>query len=145
MGARHRARQAALQVLFALDMNPGQNPGALLSRAREELGGEVDEEYAGALVQGVREHQEALDAVISEASRRWRVERMGRVDRNVLRLAAYELMFLPDTPAPVILDEAVDLAREFGTEDSPRFVNGLLDRIARQRRPGEVRGARGPS
>ena len=145
MGARHQARQAALQVLFALDMNPGQSPAALLSRVRDELGGGVDEEYANALVQGVLEHRKALDEVISEASRRWRVERMGRVDRNVLRLAAYELMFLADTPAPVILDEAVDLAREFGTEDSPRFVNGVLDRVARQRRPGEVRGPRGPS
>jgi len=138
---RHRARRVALQVLYGLDANPGQDPRALLEEVAPTGTESFDASYALRLVEGVREHRDRVDQEIAAASRRWRVDRMGRVDRNVLRLAVYEVLFCPETPAPVILDEAVRLAREFGTEDSPRFVNGVLDPIARRHRPAEARPA----
>jgi len=93
-------------------------------------------EFAEALVRGVAGHRDALDAEIAAHARNWRVDRMAAVDRNVLRLGAYELLHT-DTPARVVLDEAVELARDFGAERSPAFVNGVLDAIAKER-PGDA-------
>ena len=86
--------------------------------------------YADALVRGVVENLTAIDDRITKASKNWRLERMSRVDRNLLRLGSYELMFRDDVPRAVILDEAVELAKSFGTDESSSFVNGVLDRIA---------------
>jgi N utilization substance protein B len=86
--------------------------------------------YADEAVRGVAEHMSALDAAITAASTHWRLERMTRVDRNLLRLGAWELTHRADVPRAVILDEAVELAKEFGTEESSAFVNGVLDRVA---------------
>lgn len=86
--------------------------------------------YADAIVAGVAENLGAIDAKVTAASQNWRLERMSRVDRNLLRLGTWELMFRPDVPRAVILDEAVELAKAFGTEESSAFVNGVLDRIA---------------
>jgi N utilization substance protein B len=86
--------------------------------------------YADELVRGVGSAREELDRRIAEASTHWRIERMGRVDRNVLRLGAWELVHRPDVPRAVILDEAVELAKDFGTDDSGAFVNGVLNAIA---------------
>jgi len=144
MGARRGARRVALQVLYALDLNPDQPPTAALQAALAEHGGPADPEYARTLALGAWAERDDLDARIRSASRRWKLERMDRVDRSLLRLATYELTVSDDVPAPVVLDEAVELAREFGSEDSPRFVNGLLDRIARDLRPQETRGRRAP-
>ncbi|GAB6061303.1 transcription antitermination factor NusB [Deferrisoma palaeochoriense] len=144
MGARRAARRAALQALYALDLNPEQPPVGLLEQAIAEAGGEADRPYAETLVRGAWERRDEIDERIRGASRRWRLERMDRVDRSVLRLATYELLASADVPAPIVLDEAVELAREFGAEDSPRFVNGILDRIARELRPGETRPRRAP-
>jgi len=89
--------------------------------------------FAKELVQGVGSHRDEIDASITACARNWRIERMAAVDRNVLRLAAWELLHT-ETPYSVVIDEAVDLAREFGSDASPAFVNGVLDAIARQRR-----------
>lgn len=86
--------------------------------------------YADAIVRGVAEHHEAIDKRVTAASQNWRLERMSRVDRNLLRLGTWELMFRADIPRAVILDEAVELAKSFGTDESSAFVNGVLDRIA---------------
>jgi N utilization substance protein B len=87
-------------------------------------------EYADACVRGVGTSAEALDAQIAKASQHWRVERMARVDRNVLRLGTWELAHRVDVPRAVVLDEAVELAKAFGTDDSSAFVNGVLNRVA---------------
>ena len=95
--------------------------------------GEADPEgraYADDLVHGVDDKRQELDREITQASTHWRIERMARVDRNVLRLGTWELAHRPDVPRAVILDEAVELAKSFGTEDSGAFVNGVLNRIA---------------
>jgi N utilization substance protein B len=86
--------------------------------------------FADQLVRGCAQAQDEIDAKIRSVSRHWRLERMSRVDRNIIRLAAYELMHLTEIPRRVTLNEAVELAKRFGNEESPAFVNGVLDRIA---------------
>lgn len=86
--------------------------------------------YADVVVRGVADNLEAIDKRVSAASQNWRLERMSRVDRNLLRLGTWELLFRADVPRAVILDEAVELAKSFGTDESSAFVNGVLDRIA---------------
>lgn len=141
MGARHAARQQAVQALYALDLNPELGPAAALHKVREEAPpGDRDEGFLETLVAGAWAQRAQLDAALGSASRRWKVKRMDRVDVAVLRLAAFEILFFPDTPVQVALDEGVELAKEFGTPDSPAFVNGLLDRIARDHRQSDLGG-----
>jgi N utilization substance protein B len=142
-GARHRAREVALQVLYALDVGArGESVSAELAFREVASNFEMPAaaaEFAREIALGVCKHREAIDREIAEVARNWRVERMSAVDRNVLRLAAWELAFTA-TPVAVILDEAVQLARRFGSERSAAFVNGILDAVAgRHRDAGEER------
>ena len=130
MGARTTGREAALQMIFALDANGGSAERVINQFWRETPGDPEGREYAERVVRGVADGLEKIDATIRKASTNWRIERMARVDRNVLRLGAWELAQVDDTPRAVILDEAVELAKRFGSEDSGSFVNGVLDRIA---------------
>ena len=130
MGARSTAREAALQMLYAIDTT-----GTSVERVIADFWGEApgDPEgrgYADELVRGICADLERTDKLIEAASEHWRVERMSRVDRNVLRIGAYELTVRLDVPRAVILDEAVETAKRFGNEESGAFVNGVLDRIA---------------
>jgi N utilization substance protein B len=136
--SRHRSRRAALQVLYAMDLGTGREALATPTLAQEafetatehfELP-EAARAFAKQLVTGVAAELKQLDQTLAEHTTHWRVERMGAVDRNVLRLAVYELQH-SDTPIEVVIDEAVELARCFGTERSPAFVNGVLDGILR--------------
>lgn len=132
MGARTRGREAALQILFAVDLT-----GATLETAERQhwaqLAASVEgKDYAHALVQGFGAHGAEVDAMIRKVSENWRLERMPYVDRNILRVATYELMFLPEVPRRVTLNEAVELAKRYGGEGSSGFVNGVLDRIAQE-------------
>jgi N utilization substance protein B len=131
MGARHSGREAALQMLFQLEASGVTAPQAieLFWRTYEDADPE-GKAYADAIVRGVAESLAALDKRVASASQNWRLERMSRVDRNLLRLGTWELMFRADIPRAVILDEAVELAKSFGTDESSGFVNGVLDRIA---------------
>jgi len=142
MGPRRRAREHALQILFSLDLNDGATLPQVLAHfwrdfATEDGEGARDPQvvsFAEALVRGTVEHQAEIDAVIQKASRNWRLERMARVDRNVLRLATYELSFQPEVPAKVVINEAIEVAKRFGAAESAAFVNGLLDRISQELR-----------
>lgn len=96
----------------------------------EDDGPEEVEEFTRSLVLGVDAHQAEVDRLIQRYSQHWRLERMARVDRNVLRLAIFELLHLPEVPRRVTLNEAIELAKKFGTEESGAFVNGILDRAA---------------
>ena len=130
MGARRRGREAALQILFAID-STGAAPEVALRDHFAFLAASVEgRDYAAELAQGVADHSAEIDAMIRKVSEHWRLERMPRVDRNILRLSAYELMYLPDVPRRVTLNEAIELAKRYGGEGSPGFVNGVLDRIA---------------
>jgi len=117
-------------MLFGLEVT-NDVPEQAIARYWREMGGEPEgREYADALVQGVWSSLERVDAIIVRASRNWRLDRMTRVDRNVLRIGTWELLNKLDVPRAVILDEAVELAKRFGTEESGAFVNGVLDKIA---------------
>ncbi|SRR5690606_8559959 len=130
MGARTTAREAALQMLFALEVSGAPVEQVIREFWRELPGDAEGRPYADELVRGVAERLADVDARISSASEHWRLERMARVDRNLLRLGSFELMERRDVPRAVILDEAVELAKRFGTEESGKFVNGVLDRVA---------------
>jgi N utilization substance protein B len=130
MGARTSGREAALQMLFALEAG-GSSAGRVITTFWRETPGDPEgRDYADRVVQGVADELDAVDAAIKAASTNWRIERMARVDRNVLRLGAWELLRSKEVPRAVILDEAVELAKRFGSEDSGSFVNGVLDRVA---------------
>jgi N utilization substance protein B len=132
MGARHSGREAALQMLFQIEASGVSTDEAIRLFWRTFLG-DADPEgrsYADEAVRGVASVREELDRYVAEASAHWRIERMARVDRNVLRLGTWELAHRPDVPRAVVLDEAVELAKSFGTDESSAFVNGVLNRIA---------------
>ena len=129
MGARTTGREAALQMLFALE-NGGSIERVIMHFWRLTPGDPEGREYADALARGVTDELSRLDDMIRKASMNWRLERMARVDRNILRMGAWELVHCADVPRAVIIDEGVELAKQFGTEESSSFVNGVLDRIA---------------
>ena len=135
MGARRTARERALQALYQLDMSGGR-PDDALQAAWESALAEIPKpdpaaiDFARALVEGVVQNLADIDGLIESHSHNWRLDRMDRIDRNVLRLAVFELKYRDDIPRKVTLNEAIELGRTFGTEGSSAFVNGLLDRVA---------------
>jgi N utilization substance protein B len=151
MASRRRSREYALQILYATDLvartakdaqndlwsilMDGDGVDGLRAPDSEEV------EFAQRLVEGVCENRERLDAGIEAASTNWRVTRMPSVDRNILRLASFELADCMDIPANVSVNEAVELAKRFGGSDSRAFVNGIVDRIGRTL--GRLEGRRG--
>src|SRR5580693_3856501 len=132
MGARHSGREAALQMLFQMEAS-GASADEAIELFWRSFGADADPEsrqYADVCVRGVAAGRDAVDAHTGKASQHWRAERMTRVDRNVLRLGTWELSERPDVPRAVVLDEAVELAKAFGNDESSAFVNGVLNRIA---------------
>jgi transcription antitermination protein NusB len=130
VGARREGRELALQALYALDLNPMDTRESLrLMRENTRVAAAV-RGFAEEIVAGVIANREALDARINEQSKNWTLSRMTRVDLNILRIAAYELFFRPDIPKNVTMNEAIEVAKKFGTEESPAFINGILDEIA---------------
>jgi N utilization substance protein B len=132
MGARHSGREAALQMLFQLESS-GMDLEPAIELFWRNFGADADPDgraYAEQAVRGVWTSRAPLDEQIAAASAHWRVERMARVDRNLLRLGTWELVSRPDVPRAVVLDEAVELAKAFGSDESSAFVNGVLNRIA---------------
>jgi len=133
---RSRAREVALQLLFQKDQNPNLIPRRAIEKfARDRLNQDAElAAYCLALYDGAAAKQADIDPKITATAVNWRLSRMTPVDRNVLRLAAYELLFDPaGEPLEVLIDEAIELARRYGSKDSPAFVNGILDKIARMR------------
>ncbi len=131
--ARHHARELALKILFQHDVAPTDLPAVLdrtLSGASPQ-----DGSYARQLVEGTVNDREQLDGQISEAAKDWRIQRMPPIDRNILRLACYEIAHQRDVPISVIIDEAVELAQSYSTDEAKRFVNGVLGTIAEKLRP----------
>lgn len=129
MARRSRAREVALQLLFQRDHNPGVERAALERFVQDRLREPDLRALCLTLHDGVMTHLTEIDQRLSEAAENWRLPRMATVDRNVLRLGAYELLWASDTPANVALDEAIELARRYGSAESPAFVNGILDRL----------------
>jgi transcription antitermination protein NusB len=130
MGARHSGREAALQMLFQMEGSGTTSEQTIALYWRNFDGEPEGREYSDSALRGVADSLEALDKQITAASAHWRIERMARVDRNILRLGTWELTARLDIPRAVILDEAVELAKAYGTEESSAFVNGVLNKIA---------------
>lgn len=162
MGPRRKARECGLQVLYLLETqerqlpSPGQHLVQVSSNPLHEVSGERLSEalhdffehfdapdrthtYTEEIVRGVLTHLERIDELLGQASPRWRVSRMAVVDRNVLRIAAYELLQENGPPPRAVLDEAVEVARRYGSEKSSAFVNGVLDTVIRQLRPADAK------
>jgi N utilization substance protein B len=129
MTKRSRAREVAIQLLFQRDHNPTVDRPVIERFVQDRLRDPALVTYCLGLFDGVVTHQAELDRRLSEVAENWRLARMATVDRNVLRLGAYELLHVADVPGAVALDEAIELARRYGSADSPAFVNGLLDRL----------------
>lgn len=132
MTRRSRAREVALQLLFQRDFNPALPRPTLVQFAQDRLREEELRIFCITLFDGVVAHLSDIDARLAAAAENWRVSRMATVDRNVLRLGAFELLYSQDTPPAVAFDEAIELARRFGSADSSSFVNGVLDRLRRE-------------
>jgi transcription antitermination factor NusB len=129
MGKRRKARELAVQVLFHLEFNPGDPEEAFDLICENFEASKSVRPFSKELVVGVWENRQELDELIQGASRNWRVSRMPRLDRSILRLAAYEILYAPGIPPKVSIDEAVEMGKRLGSEDTSSFVNGILDNI----------------
>jgi len=133
--SRRQAREMALQTLYQLDFND-IDPEQALTAAADEAGpvGAKTRAYAWSLVSGTMTHRGAIDEIITRVSAEWKLDRMASVDRNIARMAIYEMKFGSEPlPPNVVINEAVELAKIFGTEDSGRFVNGILGSLVKNR------------
>lgn len=129
--SRRLARQVAFQTLFQIDLANSDVETALEQRLDDAALDVDNQEYVKEVVRGVMQKLPALDAQISAVSKGWQVHRLGFVDRNILRLAIYEIVFMDEIPVRVAVNEAIELAKEFGDEESPKFINGLLGTVVR--------------
>lgn len=131
MAKRSKARELAMQMLFLVDMNPDVDDDTVLGMIQERIDDEELEKFSWSLFSGTIRHRDELDQQIRNAAKNWSLERMAPTDRNLLRLGAFELYHL-DTPNSVVIDEAIKLAKKFGTENSSAFINGILDNLNRE-------------
>jgi N utilization substance protein B len=136
MGKRTKARECALQLLYQWDLT--REPMDKVTGLYWQVRTTTDEtrRMAERLARGAQREVAQIDEVIAKASQNWRMERIAAVDKNIMRIAAYELMREPDTPPSVVIDEAIEMAKRFGEGDSPAFVNGVLDAVSRTVRGG---------
>ena len=136
MTRRSRGREVALQVLYQVEQNPGVSPVEIRRFIERRL---LEDrklcEFTEGLIDGVQEHQTQIDTMISQVAENWRLDRMAAIDRNILRLGAYEMLFRPEIPAKVAINEALELAKRYSTAQSSRFVNGILDRVLQYQAP----------
>ena len=137
MSRRSRARAIVLQILYQDDLNPTQPEDVKIQFVNSRLKNNQElVKFADGLITGVREHRDALDEKLSKIADNWRLSRMAATDRNVLRLGAYELLHT-DTPPPVVINEAIELARRYGSDQSAQFVNGVLDRLLKRNKAND--------
>jgi len=138
MGKRRQARELALQALYFLEERPGDPEPALDLFCRNFMPPRKSLAFFLELVRGVQQTRPAIDRIVETYSDNWKVFRMPRVDRNVIRVAVYEMLWIEDIPAKVSINEAIDIGKRFGTDDSGAFINGILDRIRLGLERGEI-------
>ena len=135
MGKRRKAREVALQFLYLLDQHGADRPDSHEAHFwRLHPVDQATRTYAETLVRGTKQHQAKIDALIGQYAEHWELDRMAVVDRNILRLALYELLWELDVPSKVTINEAIEIAKKYGTQESGRFINGVLDRAHRELR-----------
>lgn len=141
--SRRRARELALQSLFHVDVGQSEVEFALFQAFARDAESpatalaEQDAEYARQLVRGASAHLGEIDKEIGQLAKEWALERMANVDRNVLRLAIFEILYRPDVPASAVVNEAVELVKQYSTAESGKFVNGILGSLLRREQQGE--------
>ena len=139
MKSRHRAREIALQILYQYDLSQ-QTQGKIIPQDHSLVNELVNyynhfkiaeelREFIGQLVVGTLKETSSLDAILEKHTTHWKISRMSAVDRSLLRMAVYEMTHMSETPRTVVIDEAVELAKQFGTADTPAFINGILDQV----------------
>ena len=138
-GKRTQARESALKILYQLDITRDPPTDGLKIFFRHHRVPVAAQPFVAALVQGTVERLPQIDALLGRHATNWTLDRMAIVDRNILRLGTYELLFSTETPPKVVINEAVEMAKRFGTADSSKFVNGVLDAIHKVERPVEIR------
>ena len=129
MGLRREGRELALQMLYAQETLRGDIRNTLRAFREAAEAEQPERDFAESLVYGVQNHISEIDAAIKSRSKNWSLSRMPRVDLAIMRLAAYELMFMPEIPKKVTINEAIEIAKKFGDKESPSFVNGILDEL----------------
>lgn len=129
MGSRRKSREKALQILFQLDFNCADVEGVLQDFWKQSSAGEKLKSFTEILVRGACEHREQIDQLIRSTIENWSIERLNSVDRAILRFATFEMLYLADIPPKVTINEAVEIAKTYGTDESGGFVNGVLDKI----------------
>src|SRR5687767_5609608 len=151
MGARRKARELALQMLFQADMS-GNQPDMIINTFEELQKSKPNtREFATKIFRGTVENMEKIDDMIQNQAENWRLSRMAAVDRNIIRMSVYEFLHESDTPKLVVIDEAIEIAKKYGTQKSSQFINGILDGIlkrynlagADEPQKNEVRGSKG--
>ena len=135
MGKRRKAREVALQFLYQLELHGEDDPTPHEGEfwARHPVDGDT-RAFGDALVRGTKSNQAKIDQLIAQFAEHWDLERMAVVDRNILRMAVYELLWTAEVPPKVAINEAIEIAKKFGTKESSRFINGVLDRIHKEPR-----------
>jgi N utilization substance protein B len=133
MGTRRRARELALQLLYQFELTDASPEEMQAGFEEWRNAGENVREFADNLLRGTLDRLDEIDEELGRQTTHWRLERLAAVDRNILRLAMYELIFETDTPHAVVIDEAIEIAKKYGTKDSGRFVNGVLDGFVKRR------------
>jgi transcription antitermination factor NusB len=139
MGKRRKAREVALQFLYQLDLYGADDPAPHEAEFWQRHPVDPDTHaHAESLVRGSKQHQPKIDQLLTQFVEHWDLDRMAVVDRNILRMAVYELLWQPGVPAKAAINEAIEIAKKFGTTESSRFINGVLDRILREHRPASA-------
>jgi transcription antitermination protein NusB len=131
MGRRRQSREIAFKIIFQIDVGKLNSDEVISYFLGEQKGSEAVLEYARELAQGVTAHKSKIDSVIKDNTHKWKLERIASVDRSLLRLATYEIVHCPHVPKNVVINEAIELAKKYSTDDSSSFINGILDKIAK--------------
>jgi len=131
VGGRREGREYALQALYAVEMNPAGSREALRLFWEQHKGSVTARLFADELLSGILANKSSLDETIAVKSANWSITRMSRIDLSILRMAVFELLYRDDIPKNVTINEAIEIAKKFGSEESPAFVNGILDEISR--------------
>ena len=135
MGKRRQAREATLKLLYALELSQAEMEEVVRNTWALAVVPEDVHDFTMALVTGVAAHRDAIDALIQTSSMHWSLERIGLVERNILRFAIYELLYMSDIPPKVTINEAIEVAKRYGAEEASVFVNGILDRVQHEAVP----------
>lgn len=138
MGGRRKARESALQILFQLEFNYSKVEKTISQFWKEIKAAENIRDYSVWLVKGILTHQKEIDDLIQSISDHWRISRMAIVDRNILRIAVFELLFEKNVAPAIVINEAIEIAKKYSTEDAAAFVNGILDGIRKKMETEEI-------